>query len=453
MMSLRKCTAGVVVSGMCLIGAGTGQAETLSEAIIEVMQTNPQVRSQVFNRLARDEEVTQAKAGYLPTLDVEGAIGWADYQEPEDVDDLEPWEASISVRQNVFNGLATKNEVARQKARVNSSAYRLQGVSENLALQTASAYLEVLRNERIKKLAEENLLTHQRIADQVELRSKSGVGSQADAEQVQSRLSLAQSNVVVTETNLVDAKTNYFAVVGHLPGELVTPVAPDGWMPPSLEEAEKVAVKEHPTLKSAHADLEARKKQEDVAASPYYPVLDLELDQTWEEDTSYTGERIESTVAMVRLRYNLFNGFKDKARKLETQQLVGEAREIKNNTSRQVTESLRLSWMAYQAVLDREEYVKMYVESSQATADSYTKQFDLGKRTLLDVLDTEAELIQAKKDLIDVTYDGLYAQYRILNGMGRLVSTLGLSLPEESMVEDETMMEEKMDEGSMMEKE
>lgn len=432
-MSLRKCTAGVVVSGMCFLGTPVAQAETLTEAITEVMQTNPQVRSQVFNRLARDEEVSQAKGGYFPTLDVEGAVGWADYQEP-DVGAVDPWEANISVRQNVFRGMATMNEVKRQKARVNSSAYRLQGVSENLALRTASAYLEVLRNEEIKKLAGENLLTHQRIADQVALRSKSGVGSQADAEQVQSRLSLAQSNVVVTETNLIDARTNYYALVGHLPGDLTRPVAPDGWMPPSLEDAEKIALEEHPTLKSAHSDLKARKHQEKVAASPYYPVLDLELDQNWSEDTSYSEERVESTVAMVRLRYNLFNGFKDKSRKLETKQLVGEAREIKNNTSRQVVESLRLSWMSYQAVLDREEYVKLYVESSQATADSYSKQFDLGKRTLLDVLDTEAELIQAKKDLIDVTYDGLYSQYRILNGMGRLVNTLGLVWPKESMV-------------------
>jgi adhesin transport system outer membrane protein len=432
-MNLLKSTTSVFVGGLCLFGAGVSSAETLGEAITEVLQTHPQVRAQAYSRLAKDEEVGQAKAGYFPTLDIEGAIGWADYQEP-DVGNLDPREASISVRQNVFNGMATINEVSRTEAGVKSSAYALQGVSENMALRTAAAYLEVLRRQEIVALAQENLLNHQRIADQVELRSNSGVGSQADADQVQGRLSLAQSNVVVTETNLLDAKTNYLALVGHLPGDLNKPVSPDGWMPPSIDDAEKIALDEHPTLKSANADLEARKYQDDVADSPFYPILDLELDQIWQEDMTSDETREEKTIAMVRLRYNLFNGFNDRSRQLETTQLVSEAREIRNNTARQVVESLRLSWMAYQAVVQREEYVKKHVDSSQATTESYSKQFDLGKRTLLDVLDTEAELIEAKRDLIDVVYDGLYAQYRILNSMGRLTETLGLSLPEESVV-------------------
>lgn len=435
-MSLRKCTTSVVVGGLCLFSSGSLSAETIGEAITEVLQTHPQVRSQVYSKLAKEEQVDQAKSGYMPTLDIEGAIGWADYQEPDDVGELDPKEASISLRQNVFNGLATMNEVSRTEAGVKSSAYSLQGVSENLALRAAAAYLEVLRRQEIVGLAKENLLTHQRIADQVELRSNSGVGSQADSDQVQGRLSLAQSNVVVTETNLLDAQTNYLSLVGHLPGELIKPVSPDGWMPPSIEDAESIALEEHPTLKSANADLEARQYQDDVADSPFYPTLDLELDQVWQEDMTSSAEREEKTVAMVRLRYNLFNGFSDRARQLETTQLVGEAREIRNNTARQVVESLRLSWMAYQAVVQREEYVKMHVDASKATSESYTKQFDLGKRTLLDVLDTEAELIEAKRDLINVTYDGLYAQYRILNSMGRLTETLGLSLPEESIVEE-----------------
>lgn len=432
-MKLRKCISGIILSGVFLLSGGVASGETLTEAISEVMQSNPQVRSQAFNRLARDEEVRQARAGYFPTLDIEGAIGAADYQEP-DVGRRDPKEATISLRQNVFAGLATMNEIDRQEQRVMSSAYRLQGLSENIALQTARAYLDVLRREEIKSLADENLLTHQRIADQVKLRSNSGVGSQADSEQVQGRLSLAQSNVVITQTNLIDAKTNYVALVGHMPGDLVKPEEPQSWMPPSLEEAEKIAIDEHPTLKSADADLEARREQEAVANSPYWPTIDIEIDQSWEEEVGAVVDREESLRGMIRLRYNLFNGLSDDARKVETKQLVSEAREIRNNTSRQVVESLRLSWMAYQAVLDRIQYVTQHVESSKATAESYTKQFDLGRRTLLDVLDTEAELIQAKKDLIDATYDGLYSQYRILNGLGRLVHTFELEWPEESLV-------------------
>lgn len=431
---------GVAVLCSAVAVAGVSNGETLQEAVGEVLRSNPQVRSQAYNRLARDQEVKQARSGYWPTLDFSAGAGVEDIQEPED-DSLDPVEFRLSLRQNLFAGFSTKNEVERQEARVRSSAYRLMGISENLALETTKVYLDVLRREELKTLAEENLATHQRIADQIRLRSESGVGSQVDSDQVQGRLSLAQANVVVTGTNLLDAQTNYLAVVGYIPADLVRPESPGDLIPPSLDGAASNAINEHPTLKSAIADLEARHEQHEVAESPFWPRIDVEVDQNWDEDVDGVEEEQQSTLAMLRLRYNLFQGFSDKARRAETKHLIEEAREIKNNTQRQVVESIRLSWMAYQSVLDRMLYLEQHVQSSTATVESYTKQFDLGKRSLLDVLDTEAEVIEAKRDLINATYDGLYAQYRILNGMGGLIEGLGLTPPEETVVDNDNESE------------
>ncbi|WP_136808829.1 TolC family outer membrane protein [Desulfosediminicola flagellatus] len=442
-MKWSTTTGLAILCSTLILSGGTALGETLQEAVGEVLQTNPQVRTQAYNRLARDEEVKQAKSAYWPTADFTAGTGIEEIDKPEE-SSLDPVEIRLSLRQNVFAGFSTKNEVSRQKARVRSSAYRLRGVSENLALETSKVYLDVLRREELKVLAEENLLTHERIADQIRLRSESGVGTEVDLDQVQGRLSLAQANVVVTETNLLDAQTNYLAVVGHMPDSLLRPDSPDDMIPPNLDAAASNALIGHPTLKSAQADLEARYEQYEVAKSPFWPRVDLEVDQNWDEDVDGVEGEQESTVAMIRLRYNLFQGFSDQARKAETKQLIEEAREIKNNTHRQVVESIRLSWRAYQSVLDRMKYLQQHVESSTATVESYAKQFDLGKRTLLDVLDSEAEVVEAKRDLIDATYDGLYAQYRILNGMGGLVGALGLELPEESKVEseDEAEMQE-----------
>jgi len=191
----------------------------------------------------------------------------------------------------------------------------------------------------------------------------------------------------------------------------------------------------HPTLKSAGADLEAREKQYEVAKAPYWPIIDLEVDQTWENDyTSATEGKMDSLTAMIKLRYNFFRGFKDEARRAETVELVSEAREIRNNTHRQVVQSMKLSWMAYQAAKDQINYLEQRVDFATGTADAYTKQFNLGKRTLLDVLDSEAEVIDAKRALVEARYDGLYAQYRILNGLGQLVKSFDKEWPEESQV-------------------
>ncbi|MBU0664834.1 MAG: TolC family outer membrane protein [Proteobacteria bacterium] len=446
-MKISKLLSTTLIGGTLLVNGSYIQAETLQDAIGTMLQTNPEIRSMAHNRLGRDEEVRQAKSGYLPEINFSAGVGVQDVQEPTS-DNLTPQQYTLSLRQNVFTGLATNNEVDRQKARVQSQAYSLQGASENTALRTAEVYLNVLRQQELHRLSQENLDTHVRIADQINLRSESGVASKSDSDQVAGRLALAQANIVATNTNLVDAQTNYLAVVGHLPTDLQEPTPPDSLLPASLEDAEAEAIKMHPTLKSAGADLEARQKQYEVAKAPYWPIIDLEVDQNWEEDYDTVGKK-DSLIAMARLRYNLFHGFKDEARRAETVELVSEAREIRNNTHRQVVESMRLSWMAYQAVKDQIKYLEQRVDFATSTSDSYTKQFNLGKRTLLDVLDSEAEVIDAKRALVEARHDGLYAQYRILNGLGQLVKSFDKEWPKESQVSgDNKEKESKKDTSS-----
>jgi outer membrane protein, adhesin transport system len=446
-MKWSKLLSTTMVGAIFIVGGSDIQAETLQDAIKTMLETNPEVRSVAHNRLGRDEEVRQAKADFLPKVDFKAGYGIENVQKPES-DTLHPQQYTLSLRQNIFAGLQTINEVDRQKARVRSEAYTLQGSSENTALKTTSVYLNVLRRQELVRLSEENLDTHLRIADQINMRSDSGVTSKADSDQVSGRVALAQANVITTKTNLADAQSNYLAVVGHLPADLERPAPFSSLLPASLQEAETAALEQHPTLKSANADLDARKKQYEVAKAPFMPVVDLEVDQNWQKDVDLTSDREDELIAMIRLRFNLFNGFRDEARRGETAHLINEAREIRNNTHRQVVESVRLSWMAYQTVQQSIKYLEQRVGATKETADSYTKQFNIGKRSLLDVLDTEAEVINAKQALVDARFDELYAQYRILNGLGRLVKSFDLKWPEESQVNNDDSEKKSTDDKS-----
>ena len=83
------------------------------------METHPDVRSVVYNRLARDQQIKQARAGYFPELGLNAYAGVSEYDKPVD-DSLNPWEFTLSLRQNVFRGFQDVGEVDRQKARVRS---------------------------------------------------------------------------------------------------------------------------------------------------------------------------------------------------------------------------------------------------------------------------------------------------------------------------------------------
>ncbi len=427
------------------------QSETLVEAVENVIATNPDVRGPAYNRLARDQEVRKAQSGYYPKLDIEGGLGHTEVQEPFEAS-RDPKFFYIKLRQNLFTGFATMNESERQQARVLSQAYTVRAAAENMALEAARVYINVLKSQVLRELASENLQIHERIADQVKLRSESGVGRKADSDQIQSRLQLARSNVVVAEQNLLDAESNYQRIVGHLPEGLVRPETSVEFMPQTLDEAIHIAVTSHPTLQSAYADIVAREEQRDAAGSPFYPIIDVELDKVWEREMTNSSrefDRWEDLRFLVRLRYNLFEGFKDDARKKETVELLKEAREIRNHTYRQVVESISLSWRFYEAALRRLGFLEERVAFAASTSEMYTKQWNIGERSLLDVLDAEAERINAQKDLITEELSGLFSEYRILTGIGQLLPSFGLPWPKEGEVDEEIKLAGRLDEQGM----
>jgi adhesin transport system outer membrane protein len=434
-MKLSLKYLGILVAGALILGSSSAQGETLQDAVNYLLQTNPEIRAISWNRMARDEEVTQARSGYFPTIDLAYAVGVQEQQEPFH-DTTRPDSTVASLRQNLFHFGTTKYEVDRQKARVRSAAYLLQGTSEDVGLQASRVYLDVLRQLELHDLADENLTNHERIYDQIKLRSSSGVDSKADLDQVMGRLALAQSNVVAAKANIIDAKTDYQAVIGHLPENLVGPQPVVSAIPVSMEEAQQLALDDFPIVKSAQADYEAREFQHKVAKSINYPSLDAAVDYRWANDFDDMEGYQEELVATGVVSFNIFRGWHDRARVTETRHLICEAWEIRNNTRRQAVQSIRLSWEAYEATQDRITHLEEYVKSTGATAEAFAKQWSIGRRTMFDVLDIEAEYLNAKADLVNARYDRKYSEYRVLAGIGKLTDTLGLQWPEESQVDE-----------------
>jgi len=431
---------------------GTAHSETIQDAIQATIQSNPDVRATAYNKLAREQEVVQARSRYFPTLDVRGSTGYYDQHHPKDYHNW-PKEAALSLRQNVFEGGASLSEVQRQQARVKSQAYLVQAVSENIGLQACRAYLNVLREVELYKLAQENLRIHERMHDQVRSRSEAGVDRRADLDQVSGRLALAQANLVTAKANLEDARSDYQAIVGHLPDDnLEMPAAVDAAIPGSKEEAEYLAIQGYPTLKSAKADVEAREKQHETAKRVLSPSFDIAADYRWQDGTDGLVDTSMLTAAAPKattrdiyredvsvtasVRFNIFNGFQNMGRIKETRLLVSEAEEIMKSTQRQVAHSVRLSYESYLAAQERMKKLDAYAKSAELTANAFVVQWNIGRRTLFDILDTQAEYINAKSDLVNATYDQRYASYRVLAGMGKLSETLGVAHPEEGKAEN-----------------
>lgn len=437
---MNKKTLALAIPLALMVGGV--QAVTLPEAVDATIQTNPDVLSAVHERRAVDKEIDQARAGYFPTLDLTLGTGYERTNNPSTRGRLDEGdsvgynrnEAALNARQMLFDGFETKNEVSRQTARSNSRAYSVYSASENTALEAVEAYLNVLRREKIVELAQDNLDAHIRTHDQIQLRAERGVGRQADIQQSQGRLALAETNLIAEQSNLRDARTNYLRVVGMEPESLEDPESPVSMIPDSVEEAINAAINNHPELKVASADLESARFQHQAARSPFFPRFDLELGVRQDNNIDGVRGSDRDMTAMLRMRYNLFNGGADQARREETAFLINQAAEIRNNTHREVEESTRLSWNALQTVNNQLSYFREYVDAAEKTRNAYQQQFNMGQRTLLDLLDSENELFSARISLTEAQYDRSYAMYRVLNSMGVLLDSLEIGAPEAASV-------------------
>lgn len=446
---LRLGVLAAAMGGMML--PLSASAMTLEQAVAHTLDSNPELRA-AFNRFkAREEQVNQAIAGYMPTVDLTGGYGWEQTDSPatrrrfgRDNGDfeLERGEAGISIRQMLFDGFYTSSEVDRLSFEASADQWALFAAAEDMALDVTKVYINYIRTEQVMNLAEKNLATHKEIYDQIKQRTDSGLGSIADLSQISGRLARANANLISARNNFFDAKAQFSRVVDKAPDDMIVPVPDADMLPTDLATSMTLAQDNHPVLKSAAADIEAAQNERSSAQSGYYPKVTLELDGNWnnnldgEDGVSGSGAfrtdvggYSNDLVAMVRVRYNLFAGGKDLAREKEAAYKIGEAKEIRQRAYREVVEGVNLAWNAYEMLTPQKDYIREHVKAAKDTQVAYTQQFNLGQRTLLDLLDTENELFEARKDYLQAEYDEIVAKYRVLNATGRLLDSLKVTRP------------------------
>lgn len=424
-----------------LLFAQNVSAATLEQAVKDSLLWHPQVSASVNSRYSADQDLRAAKGGYLPTLDLTAGTGWEQTDNAttraanDHRRDLHRSESSINLSQNLFNGFATTSEVARQQATVNSRAHAVMNTSEVTALNAIQTYLDVLMRQKMVQLAEENLKNHERVFDQIRLRTEQGVGRTADFEQAQARLAQAQNNLLTEQTNLQDAQANYYSVVGKEAMDLSLPVMTQ--IPASQVEARKLMLENSPLLKQADSDVEATRQQYEAAKSRFYPSVDVDVGRRMDNNVDGTRGHDQEWQAMVRMRYNLFNGGSDKSQLSSYAYKMQEAQDVKRNALRQLDEELRLSWNAWENAKKQVPIAKDYAERSAIVRTAYQEQFSIGERSLLDMLDSENEVFTAQRRYVEMQFVEMFTTYRINARIGDLLKQLKIQAPSAAQPEEE----------------
>ena len=415
-----------------LVLSVSAQAQTLEQAISQTLTTNPEVKKAYNSYLSFIADSESVSGNYLPSIDLDAGIGLESINPAEptsDPSDMTRKDATLSLTQLIWDGSNTINDIDRTKAEAESARLQLMSLAENKALDVSQVYLDAIKATEVLALSESNLAIHKKIYKDIKKRATSGIGSTADVSQVEARIARAHGNLLAAQNNLFDTHTVFTQIVGSPPQALIYPRADANTLPLSQQEGIERAFEYHPVILTAQSDVKAAKYQYAQSKSTNYPSFSFEAAQTWRDDAGGIEGNSDEFSAMIRMRYNLYSGGSDSANSDKSAYQLNMAKDLRDSAYRNVEEGFRLSWSALDLTLQQKQFLADHVDAASDTVIAYEKQYRIGKRTLLDLLNTENELFEARKSYLDAHYAEQFAKYRVLHATGTLLPSLLIDTP------------------------
>lgn len=421
---------GCVASIALATSAWDARAGTLRDELQILVESHPQIQANRKTVAGTEEQIRQAFAGYLPKVNLIGDAGWEYVNNPTrrvpgteyDAYERGRETAGVVATQLLYDGGLTDANYDTAKLQKDRAVTELSSVSQNVLYEGITAYLNVLRQRDLIALSlqnEENIKTQLNLEDE---RVRRGSGIAVDVLQAKSRLQLAKERRVAVEGALKDAIARYQQVFGHKPdmSTMKLPEVPADAVPNSLEDVIDAALEANPALDSASIQTEIAAEQRDVVRSEYFPKFNLEVAGNYESDkNTVVGIRRDLTV-LVKANWNLFNGFATEAGVARAAFEYAASKDNERYVRRKVEEQAKLAWQALDTARQRVALLENAVNIAAEVYEARKKLREAGKENVINVLDAENEVFNARINLTSAQYDARIAAYQVLLAMGQL---------------------------------
>jgi len=407
-------------------------AQTIKSFMGEVLESNPTLleKSQNFNSMRENLKIS--KSGYLPTINLSLGVGIENTKKtnqannlPNKTTNFTVYQNSLQLTQKIFDGFVTSSQISQQQFKLLSSSYDYAQSVNDIALELAQNYIEVLRNKELVTNSQENVNVDTDILKKVQKLYDSGLTTLSEVNKIESSLALAKSNLVVAQNTLDNTKLNLEKTIGRK-FDIDSLKEPDfsPKIPNSLENALRYAITHNPALLISYYNIKIARAVYKEKKALFYPTLNLELTESFNKNLGGVEGNTNSFKAMLLLKYNLFNGFSDQALTKKTLNDIKVEFVKQNSIKRDTIEKLSLAWVAQEKLQEQLIHLQRYKQFSLKTLNLYTREYDLGRRSLLDLLSAQNDLIGARTQIINSKYNVLLAKYKVLNALGLLVDTI-----------------------------
>jgi adhesin transport system outer membrane protein len=422
-----KVKLAAAVSLALITGAAAGQEITgYGEAITTALATNPAVTTAYYEFEATRESEAVARGELLPSVDLAGDYSWQDRQTPiVDFGDYEADSLRFSITQLLFDGFQARDQMRARRYEKLARYYDFYTASQQTALAATEAYLDTLLFQELVRYAEDNYVTHRQVYNKIAERAAGGVSQRVDLEQATARLALAESNLLTEVTNLHDTRVEFQRIVGLLPGEdLPLPQMPEQAIPATREDALRVAYQNSPDVNRAIEEMRAAREEHNATRGPMLPRFDLRYRNEQESNTDGILGDYDLEAVEVVMSYNLYRGGADAARRREFSNRYYAAIESRKDVCLSVRRETMIAYNDIDVLRRQVAYLEQQLEAQDRTRRAYNDQFDIGQRSLLDLLDSQNEYFDTQRALISARTQLLGAQARTLAQVGALIQAL-----------------------------
>ncbi|TXN25013.1 MULTISPECIES: TolC family outer membrane protein [Methylobacterium] len=436
----RRLSGAAVLALVAAVPAG---AETLESALSRAYAANPALNSERARLRSVDETVSQAQAGYRPTVSLDADIGVQQFEgilagqraggggllgsgigsgSTTNGGALvtRPGGASLTINQTLFNGFRTDNQTRQAESNVLTNREAIRLTEMTTLFNAAQSYMNVLRDTANLELQRNNVEVLEEQLRQTRDRFNVGEVTRTDVAQAEARLSGARSQVSAAESQLRSSIGIYRQNIGVEPRQLAPGRPLDRYVPKSLEEAVNIGLREHPQILASFHAVDAAELQVKVAESMLYPTAGISGLVQQRYDQQLPGDNGVTASIVGRISVPIYQGGTEYSQIRQAKELVGQARLIAERDRDSVRSLIVQAWGRLEAAKAQVLASQAQVQANEVALNGVREEARVGQRTTLDVLNAQQELLNSRVNLILAQRDRVVNSYDVVQTIGRL---------------------------------
>ena len=414
--------AAVLAATLAATGGQTAGAQTLSEALADAYTTNPTLGASRAELRAVNEGVPQALANWRPEVFVTGSAGKARIDaQGSNTETLTPLEATATVVQPLYRGGRTVAATARAEQDVLAQRATLDSVEQSVLLRAVTAYINVWSAQSVVAFTESNERVIERQLEATRDRFTVGEVTRTDVAQAETRLATAAAERIAAEGALRSSRAVYEEVIGTVPGVLPPPPPLSG-LPGNLDEVTALSISHNPGILAAgFAEKAARHRIREVTGE-LLPTVEINASMSHREESIARDSEVQRAEILAEVTIPLYQQGAVSSRVREAKQTSDQRRiEIVEARRRAEQESIS-AWEGLQTARAQIRSFESGVRAAEIALEGVRQENEVGARTILDILDAEQELLDAKVNLVRSQRDEIVAGFGVRAAIGQLTA-------------------------------